>query len=180
MKKVFVFIALVVASFAAIANWGPSTTLPSNYAPPLDGQVVSIATGTVLDGVRAAIAGKAGTMVMVDPLSQEYLFIWQYSGVGSGFWGINMSTAKAVDLLNIFKTSGNLANARTVSDLINGLKDAGWTVVPGASVPPLLATIINAGKVAASVDGTLGLFMVVPVNQQGLFLDWFSRYNVQS
>lgn len=175
MKKFLLFVVLLAGIVAAAMG---SFTLPSNYAPPLDGQVVSVATGTVLNGVKAALNDTAGTMILKS--GDQYLFVWQYPGIGSGFWGINMSTAKAIDLVGIFKTTGNLANAKTVSDLITSLKSDGWVAVSGGSVSPLLVGIINAGRIASSAGATLGLFMVVPMGSQGNFLDWYHRYDIQS
>lgn len=110
--------------------------LPTNYAPPLPGQVVPVAQSTVLYGMRAALSGHAGTAILAN--GTRYLFVWSYSNGAAAFFGIDAGgvTFSVTDTL---RAGGQLANCKSVTELVTSLQSSGWArVAPGAVAPALV------------------------------------------
>jgi len=142
LKITFVLLALTGVTACAAVQ------VPVNYAAPLAGEVVGIAPGTVVYGIRAALAQHAGTFILAE--GENLLFVWCYEGCGSaGFWGVNTRTLATVDAGSLLR--GNLASAKTVSGLIDCLRQKGWADVAPGAVPAALAELVGARLALAPV-----------------------------
>lgn len=133
MKKVFVF-ALIVSLF--LSGCTAAVQLPSNYAPPLVEDVVHIATGTVLNGIKACLNMACGAEILAK--GNNYLFVWTFRDTATaGFAGITR-TGIPVDLSEAVRTGGNLVNSRTIKEVIDSLQANGWTKLHPGEVPIIL------------------------------------------
>ena len=146
---------------------GCSAAMPVNYAPPLAEQVLSIQPSSVMYGIRAALAGHAGTGILTD--GTRYLFTWSYPNMSAiGFFGVD-SQGKILDAAKIIRNGGNLANSQTVSGLIECLKSHGWRDIAPSAVPTTLVWLAKA-----SVSFPVMIFTVGVFGPSGDFETWFN------
>jgi hypothetical protein len=135
MKTIFL-IALVLSLL--LSSGCAAVQMPSNYVPPLVGQVLHTATSTVLLGVEWCKSALPGTTVLTD--GTHYLFVWANAGqTTGGFVGIT-KTGTYVDLTEAVKAGGNLVNSKSIKDVVSYMQSAGWTKVD----PTTITLIVTA------------------------------------
>lgn len=110
---------------------------------PLDGQVYALQLGSTMWGIKSAIEGRAGTMVMMK--DNMIMFMWTLEN-GWAFAVVDANKQKAVtDLAKI--GGGNYVNTKTMTDLVDTLRKSGWEIATGSQIP-------NVIKVAAATSGS--------------------------
>lgn len=142
---------------------------PSSTMAPLAEQVVSVGPSTVQAGIRAALQGHAGTTIL--QCGEHILVVWTYTGQNSaGFFAVNAQTGQVVNAGDILRQGGNLANSRTVSDLVNALKASGWQNVVPSTAPAILAQLATSRLFNMPV-----ILLAVGVFGEGGFEEWFDQ-----
>lgn len=145
MKHIFLPLILVFALSGCMG----AVQLPTNYAPPLPGQVVTIQPGTVMQGIKAALTGHPGTSIWA--CGKNVLVLWANEGQQTvSFFGVSTAGVE-MDMAKMLKDGGNLVNARSVSDLTASLKASGWEKVAPNAAPPILAKIVGERLLSAPV-----------------------------
>lgn len=145
MAKIFlpiVFLSLLLTACAAVQ-------LPSSTMAPLTGQVLTVQPSTVIYGIRSALQGVSGTTILQS--GENYLVVWSYSGQNcAGFFAVH-SSGQVLDAGALLKAGGNLANSKTVSDLVAALKANGWSAVAPGAAPAILAELAGSRLISAPV-----------------------------
>jgi hypothetical protein len=154
IRLIFVFVMLAVLSSCAPAG-----------TAPLVGEVVSLAPGSVMYGIRAVIAHAPGASALTD--GTRYLFVWCYQGGSAGFFAID-SLGNPLEIREALRAGGNLANVQSVSEIVASLRAGGWRDVAPGAVPAALVELAGSRLVAAPVMIlTVGTF-------PGGFNAWFN------
>lgn len=112
--------------------------LPSNYIPPAPGTVVAVQQSTVLYGIRAALAGHAGTSILAN--GTRYLFVWTYEGGVAAFFGID-AAGSTFSVSDTLRAGGQLANCKSVKELVTSLQSNGWSRIAPEAVAPALVQL---------------------------------------
>lgn len=150
MKKLLMF-AVFLAGLAAM--------LFGNFMPPANGEVYALQPGTTIWGIQNALAGRHDTMILTN--GDSWLFVFRV-GESWGFSGINPSTLKGVDARSIFG-NGNVANAKTVGDVVDFLKTNGWVVAGKELVPKSIVGLVsNAVMDIGRLGSALTTFVYIP------------------
>lgn len=138
----------------------------------LPGDVLSLQLGSTLWGLRACIAEKVSTFIMVK--DNMYLFIWPIAD-GWGFAGAYADKQAAIQNIDLI-LPGNFASAKSVGELTSHLKDNGWKVIAAAEVPQALKAAISAtGGWLAAMASDMVSFLVLPASP--LYdLDYYRQY----
>lgn len=140
MRAVFL-LALILSLL--LASGCSAVQLPSNYAPPLVGQVLHVASSTVLQGIQWCKAALPGTTILLDPTKTNYLFVWANTGqTTGGFVGVTKA-GEIVDLTQAVRSGGNLVNSKSIKDVVDYMRAAGWTDVD----PKALMLVVTAAGV---------------------------------
>lgn len=177
MKKIVMILSFIGVAVLMLSQVFTArvSVVPSNYVPPLDGQLVLVRSATVARGIIAASQGQAGTMILGN--GNKFLFVWQYEGQGAAFFGVNADGMTFWDVFEAIRSGGELANAKSTNDLISAMKSNGWTQVNPVEVPS--AIVIGARLLAAAntlAVSSLGLYMVVPQGGNSI-VPLFERYD---
>jgi hypothetical protein len=136
MKMLFKLLLLVLILSNTACG---AVQLPSQSMAPLVGQVTSVNPGTVVYGIQAALSGEAGAAIYAK--ESCYLVVWTYrDSSAAGFFSINVEGV-AQNTRNLL--SGNIANAKSVSELIGSLTAAGWSQVAPEMAPPMLVRLAS-------------------------------------
>ena len=141
--------------------------LVSSCAPavaPMPGEVVSLAPGSVMYGIRAVIAHAPGASALAD--GTRYLFVWCYQGGSAGFFAVD-SLGNPLEIREALRAGGNLANVQSVSEIVASLRAGGWKDVAPGAVPAALVELAGSRLVAAPV-------MILTVGAFPGFNAWFN------
>ena len=143
-----------------------SSCAPAGTAPMV-GEVVSLAPGSVMYGIRAALNSCPGTTILTD--GTRYLFVWAYNGMGSaGFFAVD-GAGNPLQIADAIRKGGNLANVTSVTEIVTNLQNNNWVKVAPGAVPAALVELAGSRLVAAPVMIlTVGTF-------PGGFNAWFER-----
>lgn len=165
---VFALLSVTLSSCAAATDILPpvSNTIASGGVDLLDG-VYYINSTSVMWGIQQARAGAAGTSILQSAANPaQFIFTWTIPKVGVGFFGIDLTSRSAIDVSVQIARGGQLASAKSVSDLINFLKGSGWTVVNGSAIPAEIRAAVDEGlipSVIASLATRAGSALTSPL-----------------
>jgi hypothetical protein len=148
VKKLLVFVATVVVLLAAVFSG----------VAPIGSNVESLQIGSTLWGMQQAIAGKAGTtMLMKD---SAILFVWNVQD-GMAFAAINGASREPIKEFVQIAKQGNLVNVKTMNDLCQFLSINGWKAVTAAEVPATVKAALATGAFAQMAQSMV-TFVVIP------------------
>jgi hypothetical protein len=144
-----------------------AATVPVNYAPPVDMQMMSVQATTVAYGIASCLADKGGTQILVN--GEQIVFAWGYEWGTIGMFGIDLKNKTLVDMMAIVMRGGGLTNAKTAGDLLKWMQANGWQTVSGAALGEAMKTTILASLEAIVSAPFLALYLVLPVGEDGSF-----------
>lgn len=155
LTKVLAFIIPAAFLFAMLfgANAGPN--IP-------EGQVIGLQMGTVIHGIKSAIAGKPGTDILTDGRG-HYVFQWatQYSGNFACFDASGTGCVR--NILSSIKAGGNATNVRTLSEFRTFLIDNGWKSISPSDLPaPMQVLFSSTVAYLAQMATNWGTFLILP------------------
>jgi hypothetical protein len=135
---------------------------------PVSSEVLHIAPGSVLYGIKACLGSQPGTSIFTD--GKHYLFVWAYKDMQAvGFFGLDYQ-GNSVNLSKVIEKGGNLVNSVSIKDIISNLQRNGWTTVDPSSFSTVLATVIGS-RIASS---PVVIFSVSVFGEEGNFEQWFN------
>lgn len=158
MKKILIL--LVLAMLLSACGAAP-------VAPP-EGQVYVVQTGTTLYQIQQTLNGALGTYILTNAAG-DYVFIWNMGKDTFGFTLLS-NTPQSVDAwLRATGGKANMVSLKDAKDLVQYLKQYGWTAITVKDIPAyILASIKEGFKYAfRSASGPTAIF-VIPAN-----LDWY-------
>lgn len=130
---------------------------PEAVAPP-DGQVLALQVRTAEYIVKQALSGVSSTKIYTD--GNLYMFM-RYLGDGWGFVIVDTTNPDVTKTLG--DVGGNIASAKSVSDLTGYLLTNGWKAVTASQVPQgVKAVLVGAGNTLQTAATSLTSFIVVP------------------
>lgn len=159
MKTIFM-IALVLS---LILSGCAAGQLPSNYAPPLLGQVYYVFPATVARAIESCRMALHGTSIYSDGV--HYIFIQAREVeqtaivVGTTLKGV------VVDISETVKNGGNLVNSKSVQEVIDSLASHGYNKVDPNTVPFVTAVV--------GVLRTMPILVISPAMIDGDIDQWF-------
>lgn len=131
--SLIVMISLVLSLLSACSGG----SVPVNYSPPPDGEVIPLRPETVLYGIRSAMQSKPGSEIWRN--GTKYVVMWceRYGGM---FFFYDSATNKAgTALIDTIRKGGNLVNVRTYEDVKVALTDSGFSKISPTDAPVALS-----------------------------------------
>lgn len=159
MKRIFtvlMFVAVLIGgTFAAIRNATPQVVPP-------DGEVYALHAGSTLNGMRSALSGNQGTMILMK--DQMVTFMWSVDK-GWAFATLNGASKSAVqDFAQMAGGKGNLVNFKTMTDVRVFLENQGWSKVDPSQVPDVIKIGLGAasGWISAVASNMTTFIVLAP------------------
>ena len=124
--------------------------------------VIGLTYAATLEGLRAAASGAPGTFAM--GLNDYVAFFWQ-SGNYPAFVVIDVMAEKPIENFALkMGGSGQVTDIRSMTGLINYMKDSGWVDVSKNQVPRWVAAAAESQTtwIAAMGTSTLPTFILLP------------------
>lgn len=147
--------------FIWLAMWSLFGCAPApEHAQIADGMVEAIHYGTAQYGMSKVIEGAPSTFIMIK--NSLTMLAWSLKENGWAF--VVLSTENGINPIDTWEQvtggTGNLANAKTFSNLVKELEMNGWKVITAASV----ADAIKTGIATMAVWSTRAMptFVLMP------------------
>lgn len=129
--------------------------------PIPDGEIFVLQTGSTLWVIRQAILEKPGSLMLTKGDLVSFMHVMDD---GWAWVVVNVKDYKTISQLRDVGLTGNLANAKTLSDLTKFLMDNGWKVITSQDLPKYIIGIPASQMIgwAGQVRGLLFTFIYVP------------------
>lgn len=166
-----VVLLLLMSLFLGSCASLPATSPYAIPPVPADGMVHAMNMGNVIWGMKAAIAEKPGTLIMMK--DSQVLLMWSLKNRGWAFVAIDASNKLTLsNFVNVIGGRGNLINGKETQALIDVLKNNGWKAVSASQVPEVIKIALATSSswlTTMASNMTTFLFVVVPVNSNYWF-----------
>jgi hypothetical protein len=178
--KLYIVLAVVILTTLACGTQAAWTPAPTPYGQPSDADreqsdnfdeiedpdessfVLGLTYAATMEGLKAAVAGNAGTFVMSK--GNFMAFFWEV-GKYPAFTVMDITVEKPIEyFLTDLGGKGVKADLKGVSDLINYMKDTGWQSVPKGYIPKFVVDAIQSQPTWLAMMGTelLPTFILLP------------------
>jgi len=152
---VFTLIISILLSACAAVESGASNA-------PTYGQVFELQLQSTLWGMQQAAKGASGTSIFQK--DNLITFLWTLKD-GWAFVTIDISSSNPVKQFIDLSGRGNFVNPRSMSDIVRGMTESGWRVIPASQLPEVVVTALQPGSslLGLAAGGTTSL-LVVPAD----------------